>query len=143
MLTKDQIDAFFAEYERSFSALDMGKTGELYADTFIGAGPKGTITQSKTQFVEWGKKAAEFYRQAGQTGVKIINKQEQPITNEYTMVTVHWGATFEKTGDEITEFDVTYIIQETSAQPQIIMFITHQDEQEAMKKLGVMEEAHA
>ena len=55
------------------------------------------------------------------------------------MVTVHWGVTFGKTGDEMTEFDVTYIIQETGAEPKIIMFITHQDEQEAIKKLGAGE----
>lgn len=52
------------------------------------------------------------------------------------MVTVHWGVRFEKTGDDLTEF--TYIIQETGAEPQIIVFITHQDEREAMKKLGAV-----
>ena len=136
MLTKEQIDEFFSEYETAFSALDMEKSASLFADSFISAGPKGTIAQSKADLIAKANEAAEFYRKAGQTSARIISKQESPITDQYTMVTVHWGVTFKKTGDEITEFDVTYIIQETGAEPKIILFITHQDEEEAMKKLA-------
>ncbi len=136
MLTTEQIDKFFNEYEADFSALDIEKNAELFADNFISAGPKGTIAQSKADFKAKGKQAAEFYRKVGQTSARIISKQEKPVTDQYTMVTVHWGVTFEKTGDELNEFDVTYIIQETEAEPKIILFITHQDEEEMMKKLG-------
>lgn len=135
MLTKEQIDTFFADFEKHFSALDVRAQADAYADTFISAGPKGTIAQGKQDLIKKAQQAADFYKSVGQTGAKIISKQEQPITNEYTMVTVHWGVTFEKTGSQLHEFDVTYIIQETEAQPKIILFITHQDEQETMKKL--------
>ena len=57
------------------------------------------------------------------------------------MVVVHWGVTFEKTGEKPIEFDVSYIVQETDGDPKIILFISHQDEQEAMKKLGFVSEA--
>lgn len=135
MLTKEQIDTFFADFEKHFSALDVQAQANAYADTFISAGPKGTIAQGKQDLINKAQQAADFYKSVGQTGAKLISKQEQPITNEYTMVTVHWGVTFEKTGNQLHEFDVTYIIQETEAQPKIILFITHQDEQETMKKL--------
>ncbi len=54
------------------------------------------------------------------------------------MVKVHWGATFKKTGDKLVEFDVTYFIQNPDTNPKIIMFIAHQDEEKAMKELGLM-----
>lgn len=54
------------------------------------------------------------------------------------MVKVHWGATFEKTGNKLVEFDVTYFIQKTGTEPKIIMFIVHQDEERAMKELGLL-----
>ncbi len=41
------------------------------------------------------------------------------------MVKVHWGVTFRKTGDRLVEFDVTYFVQKTGAEPKIIMFIAH------------------
>jgi hypothetical protein len=59
------------------------------------------------------------------------------------MVTVHWGVTFQKTGDEPVEFDVSYIVSETGSEPKIILFVAHQDEEEAMKKLGLTENARA
>ena len=141
MLTKEQIDIFFADFEKHFSALDVQVQADAYADTFISAGPKGTIAQGKQDLINKAQQAADFYKSVGQTGAKIISKQEQPITNEYTMVTVHWGVTFEKTRNALNEFTVTYIIQETEAQPKIILFITHQDEQEAIQKLGLAQQA--
>jgi hypothetical protein len=62
---------------------------------------------------------------------------ETPISNEYSMVHVHWGATFRNTGDKPIEFDVTHLVQKTGPEPKIIMFIAHQDEERAMKDLGL------
>ena len=59
-------------------------------------------------------------------------------SNEYSMVKVHWGVTFRKTGDRLVEFDVTYLVQKTGPEPKIIMFIAHQDEQKAMEELQLM-----
>lgn len=138
MLTKEQVDAFFAEFEKNFSALDVKAQAEAYADNFISAGPKGTIAQGRQDLINKAEQAAAFYKSVGQKSARIISKQEMPVTDQYTMVTVHWGVTFEMTGDSPVEFDVTYIIQENQGQPKIILFITHQDEQEAMQKLGLM-----
>jgi len=35
-------------------------------------------------------------------------------------------------------FDVSYVVQRMGEEPQIILFITHQDEQQAMKELGLL-----
>jgi hypothetical protein len=82
--------------------------------------------------------AAQFYRQVGQTEAKILSMKETPISNEYSMVPVHWGVKFQKTGDRWIEFDVTYFIQNPYTDPKIIMFIAHQDEEKAMKELGLV-----
>jgi hypothetical protein len=54
------------------------------------------------------------------------------------MVKVHWGVTFRKTGGRVIEFDVSYLVQKIGPEPKIILFIAHQDEEEAMKELGLM-----
>ena len=79
----------------------------------------------------------EFYKRVGRKSAKIISKRVMPICNEYSMVVVRWGVTFEKTGARLIEFDISYIVQETGIAPKIILLISHEDEGAAMKKLGL------
>lgn len=130
------VNALLRDYEKAFDRLDAEGQASLFAETFISAGPKGTIAQSRDEFLTMARKAGDYYRSVGQTGAKILHMKETPISEAYTMVAVHWGVTFQKTGDKAIEFDVSYIIQTTGEQPKIIMFITHQDEDQAMKDLA-------
>lgn len=140
-MDKVKLEKMFTEYEKAFSKLDIRTSAEFFADSFISAGPKGTIAQNKEEFMKKAAQASEFYKSVGQTSAKIISKNFIPISDQYTMAIIHWGVTFEKTGDELIEFDVSYIVHETGAEPKIILFIAHQDEEEAMKKLGLMASA--
>ncbi len=133
----DAVKKLFAEYEKAFNALDVEKQVPLFAEHFISAGPRGSIAQGRDEFARMANKSAEFYRSVGQTSAKILSMDETAINREYSMVKVHWGVTFEKTGNKLMEFDVTYFIQKTGSEPKIIMFIAHQDEESAMKELGL------
>lgn len=139
-MDRQKIEELFAEYENAFAQLDIATIAKRYSDTFISAGPKGVIAQSKKEFESKAEQAAEMYRSIGQKSGKILSKKITAISNEYCIVTVHWGLTFEKTGDELVEFDVSYIVQQIDDKLSIIMFITHEDEAEAMKKLGLKPE---
>ena len=142
MIEKTPVDPavrkLFAGYERAFAALDMKASTGYFADTFISAGPRGVIASSKAEFLKMAGQAAAFYRTVGQTSARILELGETPITDGYSMVKVHWGVTFKKTGDMVIEFDVTYFVQKTGPEPKIIMFIAHQDEQKAMEELGLL-----
>jgi hypothetical protein len=128
----------FKEYEQAFNALNVDKQVPLFAEHFISAGPKGSIAQSRDEFAKMASQAVEFYKKVGQTSAKILSMEETAISQEYSMVKTHWGATFQKTGSKLVEFDVTYFVQNPVTQPKIIMFIAHQDEEKAMKELGLM-----
>ncbi|MPR36253.1 DUF4440 domain-containing protein [Salmonirosea aquatica] len=135
---KESIEKLMRAYERAFDALDAQAQAALFGDSFIVAGPKGIVTHSKDEFVEFASKAGEFYRSIGKKSTKVLTMKEEPISHEYSRVEVHWGVTFEKTGDEPVEFDISYIVQDTGGEPKIIMFITHTDEQEKMEELGLL-----
>jgi len=137
---KNTIKKLFEDYEKAFNKLEVEKQVPLFAEHFISAGPKGSIAQGREDFLEKSKKAAGFYHKVGQTGAKILSMKETQISNEYVLVTVHWACTFEKTGNKPIEFDVTYLIQDTEEKPQIILFIAHEDEEKAMKELGLLSE---
>ena len=139
MAITPSVKKLFGDYEKAFSALDLTKSAEFFADSFISAGPNGTITNSKAEFLKEAHKAADFYRSVGQKSARIISVDESPISELYSMVKVHWGVTFQKTGDKLIEFDVSYLVQKTGTEPKIILFIAHQDEQKAMKELGLLQ----
>ena len=136
-MSRDQLDILFKDYEIAFDKLDLKTISGYCADNFISAGPKGSITQSKKEYAKEAEQAIQFYRSVGRNSARIISKRIMPICNEYSMVVVRWGVTFEKTGTKQIEFDVSYIIQETDIDPKIILLISHEDEEAAMKKLGL------
>lgn len=139
-MKKQKLDSLFREYEHAADRLDMEAIAKHYDDTFISAGPKGTIAQDKNEFMSKARQASEMYRSIGQTSAKILSKKITPISDEYAMVTVHWGMTFQKTGNRIIEFDVSYIVRQIGDEMKVILFITHQDEAEAMRELGLKPE---
>jgi hypothetical protein len=136
-----KIEQLFAEYEHAFSNLDFKKSASFFTDTFISAGPKGAIARNREEFLAKAGQASEFYKSAGQTSAKVLSLKEMPVSDQYTMVTIHWGVTFIKTGSEVVEFDVSYLVQLTADEPKIILFIAHQDEDEAMRKLALTQNA--
>jgi len=138
MIKDAAIKKLFDEYEKAFQKLDIAANASFYADTFISAGPRGAVAQSKAEFLKFANQAADFYRKVGQTDAKLISADETPISDHYSWVKVHWGVKFAKTGDRWIEFDVSYFVHSKQPEPQIIMFISHEDEEEAMRALGVL-----
>jgi len=132
-----KIEELFKAYERAFNNLDIEAIAQYYDDTFISAGPEGTIAQSKEDFKKKVRQASEMYRSLGQNSAKILSKGINSISDEYAIVTVHRGVTFEKTGDKVIQFDLSYIVRQIGDDAKVVMFISHEDEEEAMKKLGL------
>lgn len=136
-MSREQLDNLFRDYETAFDKLDLKKISGYCADNFISAGPGGSIAQNRKEHEKKAELAIKFYKSVGRNSARIISKRVMPICNEYSMVVVRWGVTFEKTGSKQIEFDVSYIIQETEMDPKIILLISHEDEETAMKKLGL------
>ena len=136
-MSRDQLDMLFKEYETAFDKLDVKTISGYCADSIVSAGPKGSITQSRKDYEKKAEQKSKFYRSIGRNSAKIISKRVMPICNDYSMVVVRWGITFDKTGNKLIEFDKSYIIQETGSEPKIILLISHEDEETAMKKLGL------
>ena len=136
-MSREQLDTLFKEYETAFDKLDVKTISGYCADSFISAGPKGSIAQTRKGYEKKAEQTNKFYKSVGRNSARIISKRVMPICNAYSMVVVRWGITFDKTGNKLIEFDTSYIIQETGSEPKIILLISHEDEEVAMKKLGL------
>ena len=137
-MSRDSLDTLFKQYESAFNKLDFKTISGYYADAFMSAGPKGVIAHNKNEFLEKAQQAADFYRSVGQKSARIVSKRIMPICDKYTMVVIRWGVVFEKTDSKAVEFDISYIFYELDDDPKIILFISHEDEETAMKKLGIL-----
>ncbi|MDG6257514.1 MAG: DUF4440 domain-containing protein [Methanomicrobiaceae archaeon] len=129
------IDELFAHYEEAFRALDFEKQADMYADAFVSAGPRGSIARGKAEFFATARQAAEFYRSMGFVSATILSRDDHPISDQYVLATVHWRAVFQQDVDIPVEFDVSYIVQALDGRPEIVMFISHQDEAQFMEQL--------
>ena len=136
-MSSDQLDTLFKEYETAFDKLDVKTISGYCADCVISAGPKGSMAQSRKDYEKEAEQTNKFYKSVGRNSARIISKRVMPICNDYSMVVVRWGITFDKTGNKLVEFDKSYIIQETGGEPKIILLISHEDEETALRKLGL------
>ncbi len=138
MSVTDVIERFFQNYEKTVADNSFEKTVEYFADTFMLAGPRGAVTMSRAEFLALSRQAAEFYKNVGRTSARILSMNETLITNQYSLVTTHWGLTFEKTGNKVIESDITFLVQKTASEPTILTFIDHQDDEEVYRQLGLL-----
>lgn len=132
-----RIEQLFEGYGKSFDALELRKVAELYAEQFVAAGPRGSMVQSRAAFLAGADAAAEHYRRVGQQSAEILLMRETWFGENHAMVTIHWGARFESLAEPV-EFDVSYLVQLTEDTPQIILYVSHEDEQELLEKLGLL-----
>ena len=132
----DNLETLFAQYEKCFAQLDFQGMGELFDDALVTTGPHGVIASGKDDFLNKANKAAAFYKEMGMKGAKILSRYELSISEQYSMVTIHWGVIFQKPKDRKVEFDASYIVEKIK-RPKIIMMITHQDEKDMIEKLQV------
>ncbi len=58
------------------------------------------------------------------------------ISPQYTSVNVEWSARFQRADAQDVRFRITYVVDHV-AEPRIIFFVSHEDEQEAMRRLGL------
>ena len=130
----------FEKYERYFRALNFREQAKLYGKHVIAAGPGG-VAYHRNNFLNrfvFDLGMRSFYKKAGMTSVRVIQLEEFHVSREYSMLKVHWGEKFVKTGDRVIEFDISYLVRKTAFHPEIILFISHEDEQQLFKKYGIM-----
>ena len=129
----------FTEYEKAFSTFHNEAVAKFYADEFMAAGPSGTaVFKNDEAFYKGLEQSGEGYRQMGMHSAQVLGLNETPFGSDYTMVTVHYGAKFHKTGDRLIEFDLSYLVSKVGSEPKIVLFISHQDEQKTLHELGLM-----
>jgi hypothetical protein len=131
------------DFFHRYAELSMGPRPEdlapLYAPTFIVGGPQGSQAfTNDARFLDWLRQVGDFNRQHGMRGMTVVSLQDTALSPIHAIATVRWGASFDKTGDRVIEFDISYLIEKAGDSWKILSYLSKRDQEEEMKKEGLL-----
>lgn len=130
---------FFEAYAKASNGADVHAIAESYAENFIAAGPKGSASfKNDDNFLDWLQQVQAFNKQTGLESLKVAEVEEIPVSREYVMIKVTWNAVFQKLPGTPISFEISYIVQQTGDKPEIVMYISHNDQETVMKAKGLI-----
>ena len=130
---------FFERYSSISMQGNLENHAGLYANEFIAAGPSGSAAfKNDSKLLDWLKQVHDFNKKIGMESLQVMSVQNNPIGDTYSFATVEWAAKFEKTGEELIHFEISYLLQFVKDEPKILAYIDHEDQQQVMKELGII-----
>jgi hypothetical protein len=133
------LDQFFRRYAELSLGPQPEALAELYAPTFIVGGPEGSRAFANDgQFLEWLRQVAAYNQEHGMRALTVVSVDETDLSPLHTLATVNWGARFEKTGDRLIEFDISYLLEESAGDWRILSYISRADQSAEMAKEGLL-----
>jgi hypothetical protein len=132
------LDEFFKRYAEMSTGPHPETLAGLYAPTFIVASPQGSHAfPNDARFVEWLQQLASFNRQHGLRTLAAVSIREMTLSPLHTLAVVMWGARFEKTGDRLIEFEISYLLEKAADDWRILSYVSRSDQNAEMEKEGL------
>ncbi len=137
MKEMNDLNAFFTDYGES--AFDPERTLGFYGDFAVASTPSfvGCLRGAEEMAAAFSQ-VADGQRRTGLIGMKPGRVDATELDAFHLLVKVQWNAQFEKTGDQVIEFDVSYVLRRMEKGFQILLYISHQDEVEMRRELGIL-----
>ena len=130
---------FFTTYGSLSLAQDPHGLAAFYAESFIAAGPKGSMVFANDEkFIAWLIEVQKFNEKTGMEKLNVVKVADTPIGEAYTNATVTWSAYFGKKINQAVEFDITYILRNENNGYRVVMYVSHEDQEEVMKEKGLI-----
>lgn len=132
------LERFFSRYAELSRDLQPEALASLYAATFIVGGPEGSHAfTNDARFIEWLRQVADFNRQHGMRALTAVSIHEVTLSPPHTLATVTWGARFQKTGERLIEFEISYLLEQAENEWRILSYISRSDQNADMAKEGL------
>jgi hypothetical protein len=130
------------EFFDRYAELSIGPRPEdlarLYAPTFIVGGPQGSQAfTNDSRFLDWLRQLGEFNRQHGMRSLAVVTIRDVTLSPVHMLATVTWGARFEKTGDRLITFEISYLLEQAAESWKVLSYVSRSDQMEEMKKEGL------
>jgi hypothetical protein len=131
--------AFFEQYARLSMDDDPGALAALYAPTFLAGGPAGSQSfANDSRFLAWLADVRNFNRSHGMRSMEPLAVDAQVLSPRHVLATVTWGATFEKTQDQVISFRIAYLLEGEGKAWRVLAYISEADQEQEMKAGGLL-----
>ncbi len=132
-------EQFFAAYAVASMDKDATAVAAFYADHIIAASKdqSSAFTNDHT-FVAWLEGVFRFNEQSGLQQMTVKHVAAIPIGNYFYHATVTWSAVFAAKPQKQIEFDIHYILNQTTEGYKIILYISEENQEALMKEKGVL-----
>jgi hypothetical protein len=132
--------AFFDRYAKASREGDRGALAAMYAASFIVGGPEGSMTfANDARFLDWLDQVFAFNRRQGMRGLQVISLDAVLLSPLHSLAVVNWGARFERTGDRLVEFRISYLVESRDGGAKILGYVSQADQEAEMKRLDLLE----
>lgn len=134
-----QLHEYFSRYASLALGPDAAQLAELYDASFLAAGPTGSAAfRNDESFLAWLRELHAFNARTGMTSMTVGEIHEMPVGAGYTLVTVTWAATFQRTGATPIRFTISYLLREVESGLKVAAYISHDDQEDAMRAHGLL-----
>jgi hypothetical protein len=130
------------QFFRRYAELSIGPQPEalaaFYAPTFIVGSPQGSQAfTNDARFIEWLRQLVDFNRRRGMRSLAAVAIRETALSPLHALAAVTWGARFEKTGERVIEFEISYLLEKAEDDWRILVYVSREDENAEMEKEGL------
>lgn len=135
------VKKFFEKYEEAANTFDAELLTSLYADTFMSGGPAGTATGSGDEYLRKATpKRKALFQSIGFQKASLLDVAPTWLDDHYVLAKTKWRMDFKKNGAIVEAFfDESYFLYADKGSAKAVFFISHEDETEVMRRLGLIE----
>lgn len=139
-MTTPRVEAFFDQYERSRSTLDLTLIASQYSDCFMSAGPAGARVVEKSAVLAAFPKGQEFLRAVGHESTRVVSVDETTLDEHYVLARVQFLWRFARASAPPVEVpvDSTFILFVDHGVLRIVFQQEREDFQQALRSRGVL-----
>ncbi|MGC4756707.1 YybH family protein [Micromonospora trifolii] len=138
---RDSITAFLHGYARAVEAGDNDAVAASYAETYIEGDPGGAaaVTNDAAYRAALDERHTAMTEQFGLTGAHVTVLDVLDLAPGYVLVPTRWTLDFAPPRGEAgsAQFAQTYVVRLGDPRPQILLYLSHEREDEAMRGLGL------
>ena len=129
-----RVRLFFDEYGSSFK--DPERVAGFYGQCAIAVDPSFVgCLKGEREIRKAMREISAYQIRTGLRSMSPIAVEIGEIAPPHYMAKVNWGALFEKTGNRLITFDVTYLIREHQESFQILTSISHEEERKLREQI--------
>jgi hypothetical protein len=127
--TPQALDQFMTTYERNTASDDPADVVAQFADTFLAAGPDGSVLVSTTAFAQKLPMRKQHFENAGLRSTQLIARRDTLIGERYVLVDTQWQMDFAPAGKPAVTLtpQSSFLIDMGTPEPKILAYLSHQD----------------